>query len=214
MLAGQNASGGFQAKRSALAGILPVSDKAVKKAFLSVKRELFFPESLRSFSYEDNAFPIGSGQTISQPSTIAIMLEMLSPKQGQKVLEVGSGSGYVAALLSSIVGSKGMVFGVERVEELREIALKALALQGCTNVQLAFGNGRLGLEKKAPFDRILVSAACASVPEPLFRQLAPRGRLVAPVGNRFLQDLVLFEKRKSAIVETDRKTGFAFVPLK
>jgi len=204
----------FEGQRKRLVDKMRLKNKAVEQAFLSTKRELFFPESMRSHAYEDTAFPIGLGQAISQPSTIAAMLEMLAVEKGNTVLEVGTGSGYVAALLSELVGSRGKVFGVELVHELHQKAARALLELGYKNIFLKCGDGTLGWKEKAPFDRILISAACASVPKPLIEQLKEGGRLVAPIGSAYSQDLVLMQKRHGRTTEKERKAGYVFVPLK
>jgi len=186
----------------------------VKRAFLSVPREKFFPKEIAAHAYSDDAFPIGLRQTISQPSTIAVMLEMLQAREGQKVLEVGSGSGYVAALLSEIAGKNGAVFGIELLHELHERAAGTIAELGYENVFLRCGDGRTGWKEEAPFDRILVSAATGEAPKQLAKQLAEGGRLVVPVGNILSQEMVLIEKEKGKAVEKERRCCFVFVPLR
>lgn len=186
----------------------------LKRAFLSVKREEFFLPDMKRFSYEDSAFSIGYSQTISQPSTIAIMLEHLMPKRGQKVLEVGSGSGYVLALLSELVGPEGTVIGIERNTELAQRSRYTLEKLGYKKVKVINADGSKGLPEESPFDRILVSAACSAVPKPLEEQLAFGGRLVAPVGSRFSQQLQVIEKTRSGQVKSYFAEGyFVFVPL-
>jgi protein-L-isoaspartate(D-aspartate) O-methyltransferase len=204
---------GFEAQRERLVKSLHLKDRALEKAFLAVKREAFFPEKLKESAYEDSAFPIGLGQTISQPSTIAAMLELLDVRPGQRVLEVGAGSGYVSALLSELAGSTGKVFGVELLHELHQRATKTLLQLGHRNVFLKCGDGRNGWREKAPFDRVLVSAACDSVPGALTGQLAGDGKLVAPLGNSFLQELVLFGKKGNRLAELERKCCYVFVGL-
>lgn len=208
---------GFAEKRKQLVEAMcangAVRTASVKEAFLKVKREIFFPKESREFAYFDEAFPIGFGQTISQPSTIATMLEMLGAEKGHKVLEVGAGSAYVLALLSEIVGPKGKVFGFEIVPELKELAEKNLKQLHCKNIKVIVGDGTLGLRQKAPFDRILVSAACPKIPEPLLGQLKEGGRAVAPIGNRFSQEMVLLEKTSGEAIEKQRLCCFVFVPL-
>jgi protein-L-isoaspartate(D-aspartate) O-methyltransferase len=184
----------------------------IKKAFLSVKREIFFSEGMKKFAYENNAFPIGFGQTISQPSTIAVMLELLDAQKGMKTLEIGSGSAYVLALLSKIVGFKGKVFGIELVPELRGIAEKNLNGTNCKNIKLLLGNGCNGWREKAPFDRVLISAACREIPKALEAQLNENGKIVVPIGNN-LQEIVLAQKKKGFLEEKERKCCFLFVPL-
>lgn len=194
---------------------LALKTESVKKAFLAVKRELFMPGHLKEQAYADDAMPIGFNQTISQPSTIAVMLEMLEAKDGQKILEVGSGSGYVCALLSYIVGEKGRVFGVEIVPELVDRAKKSLELQGCKNVEIIKSDGSLGLKEKAPFDRILVSAACPFIPKPLLEQLKDDGIAVAPVGDRYTQMMEQLRKTKKGFLKQHYlQSYFVFVPLK
>lgn len=192
-----------------------IKTKPVEKAFAAVRRELFMPSDLRQYAYDDSAFPIGSGQTISQPTTIAIMLELLQVAEGQNVLEVGSGCGYVLALLSEIASKKGKAYGIEIVGELVEQSRKNLEAQGYENVEVLQGDGTLGLPEKMPFDRILVSAACPFLPKPLFDQLAEKGRAVAPVGDSWSQQLQVIKKFKSKPLKEDFFGDyFVFVPLR
>jgi len=207
-------SQGFREQRKQLVKALALQSKALEKAFLAVEREKFFAEKMKQHSYADSAFPIGFGQTISQPSTIAVMLEMLQLEKGASVLEVGAGSGYVTALLSELVGEKGKVFGIELVHELHQKAVKTLAQLGYQNIFLKCSDGTQGWEEKAGFDRILVSAADKEVPKQLIEQLNEGGKLVAPLGSRFSQELVLLQKEKDKAVEKERKCCFMFVPLK
>src|SRR3989338_367698 len=189
----------FEQKRRQLVEFLKgsgaIKSTAVEIAFLKVKRELFLGKWMEKDAYLDTALPIGSGQTISQPTTIAVMLELLEAGKGMNVLEVGSGSGYVAALLSEIVESNGRVTGMELEEELIGQSKKNLNKQGCKNVEIVKGDGSLGSKEKAPFDRILVSAACPFVPKPLFDQLKEGGRIVAPVGDKFTQAMQTLKKK-------------------
>jgi protein-L-isoaspartate(D-aspartate) O-methyltransferase len=188
---------------------------SIKKAFLETERELFLPEELRPHAYADEALPLVEGQTISQPSTIAVMLEQLELKEGEKVLEVGLGSGYVAALLSKIVGAKGKVFGVEYNQALFELAQENLKKTKPENISIKHGDGSQGWEEKAPFDRILVSAACPFIPKPLFEQVKEKGTIVAPVGDRFSQEMVQAHKFKGKLIKKSYMgLMFAFVPLK
>lgn len=191
-----------------------LKSKPIIDAFLKVRREEFFLENMKALSYEDSAFPIGYGQTISQPSTIAVMLELLEPRPEQKILEVGAGSGYVLALLSEIVGSKGRVIGVERVPELANRAKYTLRKLGYKNIDVVLCDGSKGFESEAPFDRILVSAACPKVPEALVKQLALHGRIVAPVGSRNMQQMQVITKDSEGNVKSFFAPGyFVFVPL-
>ncbi len=204
----------FEEQRRKLVKSMRLHNKAVEKAFLAVNRQEFFLPAMTHHSYVDSAFPIGFGQTISQPITIAIMLEMLDVRPGNSVLEVGSGSGYVLALLSKLAGEKGKVYGVELLHELEQKAKKKLLELGYKNVFMRCGDGTLGWKEKAKFDRILVSAACKQIPKPLTEQLGEKGKVVAPVGSRLYSEIVLFEKEKGKLVERERKCCFAFVPLK
>lgn len=192
-----------------------VKSRNVKDAFLKVQRELFVTEDCLEYAYADDAMPIGYGQTISQPSTIAVMLELLGVNEGMTVLEVGGGSGYVLALLSELVGKNGRVYGVDLVKELVERAKNNLKMQGCKNVGVVYGDGSKGLPKKAPFDRILVSAGCPYIPKPLFDQLKEGDIIVAPVGDRFTQMMQIMKKVKGKPLKSEYPGGyFAFVPLK
>lgn len=193
-----------------------VESESVKKAFLNVKRELFFGDRNKQHAYIDSAFPIGFGQTISQPSTIAIMLELLEAKKGMKVLEVGSGCGYVLALLSELVGEKGMVYGIELLDELVRVSIENLKKANIQNVQVKQGNGKKGWVQKAPFNRILVSAADSGVPATLIEQLSPNSRLVMPVGPTHTQRMKVVSKSGNGKAKEHfpRKGYFVFVPLK
>ncbi|MEK6842699.1 MAG: protein-L-isoaspartate O-methyltransferase [Nanoarchaeota archaeon] len=185
--------------------------KEILKAFEKVKRENFVPENLKDRTYEDTALPIGKGQTISQPYTIATMFFMLNLRKGQKVLEIGSGCGYVLALISRIVGKKGKVFGIEIIPELTEKSKKNL--KEYRNVKIYIGNGKLGLPKEKPFDRIIISAGYNEIPKPLVEQLKEKGIIVAPIGNIHGQSLVAFEKINGKLKLKKEIQGFIFVPL-
>ena len=183
----------------------------ILNAFSKVKRENFISGKFRKMAYLDEALPIGKGQTISQPYTIATMLSMLEIKKGQKILEVGSGCGYVLALISELVGKKGNVFGIETIKKFADKSKKNAA--HLRNVKICNKNGRLGLEKKAPFDRILISASCSEIPKPLVSQLKKGGIIVAPIGNKFNQSLVSLKKTNGEMKITENFPGFIFVPL-
>ncbi len=180
----------------------------IEEALLAVDRKLFVPEELHDEAYEDYALPIGYGQTISQPTTVAFMLELLDPKPGEKILDVGSGSGWTAALLSRLVGEKGSVLGLEIVPELVALGQKNLAKIAPTNAHIEQAGKELGCSAEAPHDRILVSAAADSVPEGLARQLRERGRMVIPI-----QDSICVVERKGDGYTQQCHPGFAFVPL-
>ncbi len=193
-------------------GIL--KSKSLEKALLSTPRHFFVPENLQKYAYNDSPLPIGFGQTVSQPSTVVIMLEMLDVRKGQKVLEIGTGSGWQAALLARMIGAKGKVYTVEIIHGLVEFAKKNLAKTGIKNVSVIHGDGSLGLPEKAPFDRIIIAAASPRIPEQLLKQLKIRGKLVAPIGDRYAQKMVVIEKGSKGIKQSEYPGFFAFVPLR
>lgn len=155
--------------------------KSVIKAFETVKREEFIPKGLDKYAYVDEPLPLFEGQTISQPYTVAVMTEALEPRAGNKIVEVGAGSGYQAALLSKIVKK---VITIERLESLYEFAKENL--KNYKNVKVILGDGSKGYKKEAPFDRIIITAAAPSIPEPLFEQLREKGIMIIPVGSKEL----------------------------
>lgn len=180
-------------------------------AFRKVDRKNFVPKDQRRNAYGDYPLPIGHAQTISQPTTVAIMTEKLEPKKGMKILEVGAGSGYQSAILSEIVGSGGKIYSIERIEYLYEMAKKNL--KKYDNVEVVLGDGSLGLTELAPFDRIIVTACAPAVPKSLVNQLKIGGMMILPVGrNLFWQKLLLVKKLKEK-VETEDIGPFVFVPL-
>jgi len=186
-----------------------VRDLSVLRAIQMVPRHLFVPESVRHRAYDDTALPIGSGQTISQPYVQARYLELIGLTGQEKVLEVGTGSGYQTALLALVAS---MVFSVERFAELARSARAALAAAGIRNVTVLVGDGTLGWRPFAPYDAILVSAASPEVPAPLVEQLAPGGRMVIPLGDRASQMLTLVERQGDG-VRTSTIADVRFVPL-
>jgi protein-L-isoaspartate(D-aspartate) O-methyltransferase len=186
-----------------------VRDLAVLRAVQMVPRHLFVPESVRHRAYDDTALPIGSGQTISQPYVQARYLELIGLTGREKVLEIGTGSGYQTALLALLAS---MVFSVERVPHLAQSARTALANSGIRNVTVLVGDGTLGWRPFAPYDAILVSAASPEVPAPLVQQLASGGRMVIPLGDRASQTLTLVE-RNDAGIRASTITDVRFVPL-
>ncbi len=208
----------FEEKRKQLVEFLQSSNvlksENIKKAFLSVHRENFVLSYEKEQAYLDTALPLIHNQTISQPSTIVIMLEMLNVEEGNKVLEIGLGSGYVAALLSKLVGKRGIVYAVERIKELVNFARKNLEKEKIDNVKIFCRDGSLGLEEFAPFDRILISCAVPSLPKPLAEQIAENGTIVAPIGTKFYQFMTKFTKVKGKLIkEIYQLTTFVFVPL-
>lgn len=182
---------------------------AVIAAFKIIPRERFVPAGMRKHAYANEPLPIGRGQTISQPLTVAVMTEALDARSGMRVLEVGTGSGYQAALLAHIVGKKGKVISTERITELAKLARKNLASANIKNVEVVEWDGTRGYDKESPYDRIIVTAAAPSVPEPLIKQLKPGGRLVIPVED----ELWLVHKHASGKVHHEMLGFYAFVPL-
>jgi protein-L-isoaspartate(D-aspartate) O-methyltransferase len=168
-----------------------ITDARVLDAIEDIERDRFVPEALRAASYEDSALPIGNGQTISQPYIVALMTQELGLSGDEKVLEVGTGSGYQAAILARLCRT---VYTIERIEALSESARRVLAELGLRNVVFLLGDGTLGNPAHGPYDRILVTASAPAVPKPLYEQLKPGGRLIAPVGDDSMQELVLVEK--------------------
>ena len=209
--------GGFENQRRRLVEMLKelgyIKSRKVEQAMLKVPRELFVPPEYRDMAYLDRPLPIGYGQTISAPSIVAYMTELLDPDRGMKVLEVGTGSGYQAAILAEIVGDEGHVWSIERIPELAETARRNLEKAGYGDrVTVIVGDGTLGYPDAAPYDRIIVTAAAPSVPPPLEEQLKEGGRLVAPIGDYIAQELVVGEKRGGVMVYR-RDIEVIFVPL-
>ncbi len=191
-----------------------IKDKDVLQAFKDVPRENFVPEKFADQAYIDSPLPIAGGQTISQPSTVMVMTEELKVKTGQKILEVGTGSGYQAAILSKLVGSKGKIVSTEIVPELVDFARKNLEQSGIENVEVIEHDGSLGYEKGAPYDRIIITAACPKIPEPLIKQLKNGGILLGPVGSILSgQEMIRITKKDDELKE-ERLGEFLFVPLR
>ena len=185
-------------------------------AFRRIKRIDFLPDDLKDLSEIDEAMPIGSGQTISQPSVVAFMLEMLQPEPGDRILDVGSGSGWTNTLLSEIVGSKGKVFSLELVPGLKEFGETNASKYGFIKKGISefiCADGSKGYLKEAPYDRILASAAANKIPDAWKEQLKADGRIVAPINN----SIVLCRKKQSVSgeieFEIEEHPGFVFVPL-
>ncbi len=185
-----------------------VKDAPTLAALRKVERHLFVPEASLAEAYDDHPLPIGQGQTISQPYIVAFMTEALRLQGGEKVLEVGTGSGYQAAVLSEIASQ---VFSIEIVEPLAIEARQRLASLGYRNVSVRAGDGYAGWPEEAPFDGIMITAAAPSIPEPLKRQLKDGGRLILPVGDE-CQDLVVVTRRGETFVEA-RVLAVRFVPM-
>jgi protein-L-isoaspartate(D-aspartate) O-methyltransferase len=186
-----------------------IKDLAVLRAVGETPRHLFVSEALRQRAYEDIALPIGRGQTISQPLTHARYLEALALQGHERVLEIGTGTGYQTALLARLAAQ---VFSVERLSELASRAREALAQAGARNTTVLLGDGSLGWRPYAPYDAILVAAAGPSVPQPLLEQLADGGRLLMPVGPPEAQEIVRVTRRGPGLAE-ERIATASFVPL-
>jgi protein-L-isoaspartate(D-aspartate) O-methyltransferase len=189
-----------------------ISEEKVRKAMLRVPRHKFIPEYEREEAYIDAPLDIGYGQTISAPHMVAIMCELLELSEGHKVLEIGSGSGYNAAVMGELVGKSGHVYTVERIEPLVHFARENLKETGYNNVTLILEDGSMGYSRYAPYDRISVTCAAPHVPEPLLEQLKPGGIMVIPVGN-YSQELIRIKKDGEGNIHKEKKGGVVFVPL-
>ncbi len=186
-----------------------ITDIKVLEAFRSVERHLFVPEKLKTLAYGDYPLSIGEGQTISQPYIVALMTDLLKPDKESRVLEVGTGSGYQAAILGELVAE---VYTIEIVESLHIRAEKLLEDLEYNNIYCKFGDGYKGWEARAPFDAIIVTCAPSEVPESLTEQLAEGGRMIIPVGGRFVQELVLLVKKKGKLKQQS-VASVLFVPM-
>ena len=176
-----------------------IKDKNTINAFRKVPRHLFVPESMIELAYNDSPLPIGIGQTISQPYIVALMTELSEPKSDSKVLEIGTGSGYQAAILAELTSH---VYSIEIIPELAEQAERRLKALGYNNITIKCGDGYKGWPEFKPFDIIIVTAACNHIPNPLIQQLSENGRMVIPIGEPSeVQDLVLIEKRNGNITK-------------
>ena len=186
-----------------------VQNPEVIAAMRAVPRELFIPQSVRSQAYEDHPLPIGFGQTISQPFMVGLMTELLEPNKNHRVLEIGTGSGYQAAILSGLVGE---LYSIEIVPELARSAAETLRSLGLLNVTVREGDGYRGWPEKAPFDGIILTAAPPEIPQVLLEELKPGGRLIAPIGER-VQQLVVMQKSGDGKVTTRSVLPVSFVPM-
>ena len=186
-----------------------ISSPQILEAFLEVPRHLFIPESQQLYAYEDGPLPIGQGQTITQPYIVAYMTKHLELSGEERVLEIGTGSGYQAAILGKLAAE---VYSIERLPSLAESASKLLDDLGFDNIQIRVGDGTLGLPEFAPYDAIMVTAAAPEVPMPLLEQLKDGGRLIMPVGGRIGQVLHLHQRQGDEFKRVDL-APVAFVPL-
>lgn len=174
-------------------------------------RHLFVPAGWRTAAYEDHALPIGYSATISQPYVVALMTELLAPLKSHRVLEIGTGSGYQAAILAQLAAE---IYTIELVPELANSARQTLRMLQYLNVEVRQGDGYKGWPEHAPFDRILLTAAPPEIPPELIKQLAPGGRLVAPVGSTWNQQLVVLEKKRYGGITRRVAGGVTFVPMR
>ena len=188
-----------------------ISEQPILDAFLEVPREAFISEDYAGIAYDDRPLPIGSGQTISQPYVVALMIQAADVKRGDRVLEVGAGSGYAAALLGQIAAE---VIAIERVAEFVPAARERMQRLGYQSVRVVHGDGTLGLPEEAPFDAILAAASGSHVPDALVQQLAPGGRLVMPVGDPgWVQKLIKVTRGPMDRLITEDLGAVRFVPL-
>jgi protein-L-isoaspartate(D-aspartate) O-methyltransferase len=193
-----------------LTGVRQISP-AIMDAMAAVEREQFVPSAMRLYAYDNGPLPIGHGQTISQPYIVALMTHLLSPKKDDVILEVGAGSGYQAAILAKLVQQ---VYSIEIIPTLAQQAQQRLQELDYTNVEVFHKDGYYGLEKYAPFDGILVTAAASHIPRPLTEQLKPGARMIIPVGlPHMTQQLMMVEKDASGSTFTSNVLAVAFVPL-
>ena len=189
-----------------------IKSESVKNAFLKVDRSKFIPENLKEEAYRDSPLSIGCGQTISAPSMIALMLEVSDLKRGLKILEIGAGSGYNAALIAEICGEENVVT-IERIAEVYQFGMENLIKAGYT-VKVVLGDGTKGYQKDAPYDRIIATAAAPQVPQSWKGQLKEGGMIIAPVGReRYYQELLVLKRKNDGTFDTNKYGGCVFVPL-
>lgn len=186
-----------------------IDDTRVLRAMMTVPRHLFVPLNVRDLAYQDSALPINHGQTISQPYIVALMSQLLSVKPGEKVLEIGTGSGYQAAVLAEMGAD---VFTIEIIRELGVEAEKLLGSLGYNRIKVKIGDGYLGWPENAPFDAVIVTCAPTAIPAPLEKQLAEGGRMVIPVGESGFQQLLLLTKKNGRIMQ-QKTIDVRFVPM-
>jgi protein-L-isoaspartate(D-aspartate) O-methyltransferase len=188
-----------------------VRNQEILRVMRATPRHLFVPTGVRSMAYEDHPLPIGYGATISQPYVVALMTKLLAPAKGHRILEIGTGSGYQAAILGQLAAK---VYTVEIVPELAQSAAKTLRELGYANVTVRQGDGYKGWPEQAPFDGIIVTAAPPELPEALIAQLARGGRLVAPIGSTWNQELIWIEKAADGTIKRRSAGPVSFVPMK
>jgi len=182
-------------------------------AFKEVSREEFIPENLKNAAYQDMPLPLVRGKTISQPTTVMIMTHALELNPGEKVFEIGTGSGYQAAIIGRIVGNKGKVITTEVVPELVQFAKQNLRKAKINNAMVFEEDGSNGMPSEAPFDKIIITAACKEFPKPLLEQLKPNGIIVGPVGDKYEQEMVRGTKDKDGHLQLEFLGQFLFTPM-
>ncbi len=185
-------------------------DEKVAQAMRKVPRHMFVPEDMAEYAYEDRPLPVGEGQTISAPHMVAMMCDAMDFQPDNRVLEIGTGRGYHACVVAQIVEE---VYSVERIEHLARKAEENLREAACGSVKVILGDGSKGHPDEAPYDRIYVTAGAPDVPKPLLEQLQATGKLLIPLGGKYYQDLILFEKSQSGEISRKSLGGCAFVPL-
>jgi protein-L-isoaspartate(D-aspartate) O-methyltransferase len=188
-----------------------VTDSATLHSMQLVKRHLFVPQNLVEDAYDDRPLPIGYGQTISQPYIVAYMTELIQPKQNYKVLEIGTGSGYQAAVLAEIIDS---VFTIEIIPELENTAAERINHLGYKNVKVKIGDGYYGIEESAPFDAIIVTAASEYIPPPLIEQLKDGGKMIIPIGSPFMVQMLMLVEKDGEKITTENLLPVRFVPFR
>lgn len=185
------------------------NDEKLEKAFKIINRANFLPENVQKYSNLDQPLLIGYGQTISQPSTVKLMLAWLDINDGQKILDIGSGSGWTSALLANLVGKNGKVIAIERIPELMLFGKNNCEKLGIKNIKFVLADGKVGYKEEEPYDRILVSATAKEIPQELISQLKINGKLIIPIKNDILEITKKFDDKNEIIVHP----GFIFVPL-
>ena len=188
-----------------------ITDSATLYSMRTVKRHLFIPKKLIEDAYDDRPLPIGYGQTISQPYIVAYMTELIQPKKDYKVLEIGTGSGYQAAVLARIIDS---VFTIEIIPELGKLASERLTQLGYENIKTKIGDGYYGIEESAPFDAIIVTAASEYIPPPLLEQLKDGGKMVIPIGSPFMVQMLMLVEKDGEKITTENMLPVRFVPFR
>ena len=189
------------------------ADERTANAMRKVLRGFFVPVAYQQYAYADYPLPIGQGQTISAPSIVAFMTKMLDVQPGMKILEIGAGCGYQSSILAELVGPKGVVYSVERVPEMVELARMNIAKLEYNNITVIYGDGTLGYPDAAPYDRIIVTCGAPQVPQPLIDQLKEGGKMLIPVGQMFWQDLIRVERGKGKEIKQNSILPVTFVPL-